>query len=276
MRVAIYIRVSTAEQAREGYSLEAQEKVLRDYCKARGYEVVEIYSDEGISGGTIIKRPGFISMMEDSQENKFDTIMVWKLTRFSRSLKDILAACEDLEKRGIYLHSYSEAFDSKTPAGRFMRGMLGLAGQFEREVLSENVALGLNQRALKGMRTCTVMLGYDVVKGGDMVINEKEAEIVRFIYKSYTERKSLLEVAALCREKGYYTKRGKDFAAQSILVILTRFSYCGFYSWHGKPIKGNFEPLIAIKDFNKVQSILKAQGKLTGRKRHKNLGFIRD
>lgn len=76
MRVAIYTRVSTAEQAREGYSLEAQEKILRDYCKLKGYEVEEVYSDAGLSGGTIVKRPGFIRMMKDSKENKFDIIMV--------------------------------------------------------------------------------------------------------------------------------------------------------------------------------------------------------
>lgn len=276
MRVAIYTRVSTAEQAREGYSLEAQEKVLRDYCKLKKYEVVEVYSDEGISGGTIVKRPKFIRMMEDSKEKKFDIIMVWKLTRFSRSLKDIMVACEDLERRDIYLQSYSEAFDSKTPAGRLMRGMLGLVGQFEREVLSENVQLGLNQRALKGLRTCTVMLGYDVIKGGDMVINEKEAEIVRFIFRSYIERKNLLEVAALCRDKGYKTKRDKNFVAQSILVILTRFTYCGYYSWHGRPIKGNFTPIISTKDFNKVQKLLKSQGKTTGRKRYKKIELLKE
>lgn len=187
-----------------------------------------------------------------------------------------MAACEELEKREIYLQSYSEAFDSKTPAGRLMRGMLGLVGQFEREVLSENVQLGLNQRAMQGLRTCTVMLGYDVIKGGDMVINEKEAEIVRFIYKSYLERKNLIEVTELCNAKGYKTKRGRKFAAQSVLVILTRFSYCGYYSWHGKPIKGNFEPIICVSDFNKVQKIIKSQGRLTGRKRKEEIGLLKE
>lgn len=268
-KVALYIRVSTVEQAREGYSLAAQEKVLRGYCKLKKYQIVNVYSDEGISGSTITKRPGMLKMLEDARTGAFNIILVWKLTRFSRSLKDLLNTCDELEKIDIYLESYSEKFDGRTPAGRLMRGVIGLIAQFERDVLSENVTLGLNERAARGLRTCAYILGYDVIKGGDMAINEKEAEIVRFIFDSYMERKSLSEVAALCREKKYTGKLGRVFVPFVIENILRRFTYCGYYAWHGKPVpvKGNFKPVITVEQYNKVQKILKAQGKLTGRRR---------
>jgi len=275
LRVAIYTRVSTEDQAREGYSLVAQEKVLRDYCRLKKYEIAGVYQDEGISGKDIVHRPGMLKLLGDAQNKKFDIVLVWKLSRFSRSLKDLINTCDSLEALGITLESYSEHFDGKTPAGRLMRGVIGLMGQFEREVLSENVKLGLNERAMRGLRTCSCILGYDVIKGGGMVTNKKEAEIVRFIFEKYLERKSLTEVSNLCREKGYVGKRGRPFTSSSVLVILTRFVYCGFYNWHGKPIKGDFEPIINIAIFNKVQSILKVQGKLNGRRRKYEIVFLR-
>ena len=111
-----------------------------------------------------------------------------------------------------------------------------------------------------------------------MSINQKEAEIVRFIFAKYLERKNLTEVSALCRENGFSGKRGKQFTPSSLLVILTRFVYCGFYAWHGEPLKagkGEFEPLISIDSFNKVQALLKSQGTLTGRKRVIGLIFLK-
>lgn len=274
MKAAIYTRVSTEEQAREGYSLAAQEKVLCDYCKLKNIEVVEVYSDEGISAGTMIKRPAMLRMLKDAKEQKFDVILVWKLTRFSRNLKDILNACDDLEKYGVYLQSFSENFDGKTPAGRLMRGVIGLMGQFEREVLSENVVLGLTERAHGGARTCSQLLGYDVIKGGSMTVNKVEAEIVKFIFSSYLKCKNLTKVAALCREKGYRGKRGRKFDAFKIEVVLTRFVYAGFYNWHNKPLKGDFESIISVKTYNKAQQLLKSQGSIIGRSRKHELVFL--
>ncbi|OPX46432.1 DNA-invertase hin [Ruminiclostridium hungatei] len=274
MRAAIYTRVSTEEQAREGYSLAAQEKVLRDYCELKNIEVIEVYSDEGISAGTMIKRPDMLRMLSDAREYKFDFILVWKLTRFSRNLKDLLNTCDELERHGVYLQSFSENFDGKTPAGRLMRGVLGLMGQFEREVLSENVILGLTERAYGGARTCSQLLGYDVIKGGSMTVNQTEAEIVKFIFSTYLKYKNLTEVASLCRQKGFRGKRGRKFDAFKIEVILTRFVYAGFYNWHNKPLKGDFEPIISIKTYNKTQQLLKAQGSIVGRNRKHELVFL--
>ena len=175
-KVAIYIRVSTAGQAEEGYSLDAQERLLTDYCRARKYEIYQIYRDEGISAKDIIHRPGMLSLLEDAEDKKFDMILVWKLTRFSRNLADLAVACDKLDKRGVALVSYSEAFDSCTPAGRMVRSMLGTVAQFEREVTSENTRLGMLERAEQGKRTCSFVLGYDRDGKESLKIKEDEAE----------------------------------------------------------------------------------------------------
>lgn len=124
IKAAIYTRVSTTEQAREGYSLEAQEKVLREYCVLKKYQIIDIYSDEGISGKDITHRPEMNRLLADAKAQKFDIILVWKLTRFSRRLSDLTKTCEDLEKWNVYLVSYSESFDCSTPAGKMIRPLI--------------------------------------------------------------------------------------------------------------------------------------------------------
>lgn len=267
IKAAIYKRVSTTEQAREGYSLEAQEKVLKEYCKIKNYEIFDIYSDEGISGKDIEHRDGMKRLLVDAEQQRFQIILVWKLTRFTRKLSDLVKTCEDLEKWNVSLVSYSESFDCSTPAGKLIRNMLGTVAQFEREVIAENVKLGLNARAEKGKRTCNLVLGYDVDGKDSLKINEKEAIYIRFVYESYLVYKNLIQVAEVCRERGYKGKRGKSPTAQSILVILTRPLYCGYNSYCGKIYKGKHKEIIDIETFNKVQNLLRKQGRSTGRPR---------
>lgn len=276
LRAALYIRVSTREQALEGYSLDAQERTLTDFCKLKKLDIVGVYRDEGISAKDIKHRPGMLQLLEDAKNNIFDIIVIWKLTRFSRNMADLMTACEDLDKRGISLVSYSEAFDSTTPAGRMVRSMLGTVAQFEREVISENVMLGLYERAKQGKRMCSEILGYDLDGKDTFKINPLEAEYVAFVYNTYLERKNISEVAALAREKGYCGKRGRTPCPGSIRVILTRPQYCGYNVFCGELFKGNYAYIISPAQFNRVQSLLKKQGKISGRTRKKDYYFIPD
>lgn len=252
INAAIYVRVSTTEQAQEGYSLDAQERVLTEYCKAHKYEIYRIYKDEGISAKDIAHRPGMLSLLADAAENKFEKIIVWKLTRFSRNLADFIATCERLDKQGISLVSYSEAFDSTTPAGRMVRSMLATVAQFEREVISENVRLGMMERAKQGKRTCSSVLGYDAAGTDSLKINEEEAERVRFIFDNYEIRKNISEVKKLCNEKGLRGKRGRLLREQAILTILTRTVYAGWNLFKGDIYKGDYCPIISVEQFNHV------------------------
>jgi len=270
-KVAIYIRVSSREQAEEGYSLGAQERVLTDYCKARRMELVAIYRDEGISAKDIDNRPGMIQMLSDAKNGNFDIILVWKLTRFMRRLSKLASVCEDLEDYGVSLISYSESFDCSTASGKLVRNMLGVVAEFEREVISENVKLGQYERVRQGKPLCSYILGYDKVSKDLFVPNEREAEYVRFIFIKYLQLKNLSEVAALAESRGYVGKRGKTPTAQNILIILTRAFYCGYVRHGDELFKGIHEALISVETFNKVQGLLKKQGKIVGRKRIKEL-----
>lgn len=273
-RAAIYIRVSTVEQAQEGYSLPAQERTLRTYCDLKGYTVHHVYADEGKSAKDIKHRPQIQQLIKDGVQGKFDVVVIWSITRFSRRLIDLCNTCETLGNRGIYLESFSEPFDSRTAIGRMIRDILGVIAQWERETNSENVRLAMKERAMQGNRTISYMLGYDSIDGGGLKINRKEAKIVRYIFDAYEKHRSFTTVAHLCEKRGYVGKKGNVLSPQSITVILTRFAYCGYYGWHRQPIKGDFTPIISIEQYNRVQAIIDSIGQKSGRKRIHPLVYL--
>lgn len=271
---AIYIRVSTREQAKEGYSLDAQQRLLVDFCKAKKYNIYKIYADEGISAKNLKNRPGMMQLLADAKEKKFNIILVWKLTRFARNLSNLTTSCEELDRYGVDLVSYSESFDSSTPAGRMVRNMLGTVAEFEREVDSENTYLALLERARQGKRTCHDVLGYDSVGKDSFKINPVEAEYVNFVHDQYLIRKNITEVTALAREKGYHGTRGRRPCTQSIYTILTRPIYAGYNLFKGEIYKGNYEPIRTPQQFNRVQRLLTRQGKLAGQQRKHPLYIV--
>ena len=141
-RVALYIRVSTQEQAVEGHSIEAQEARAREYAERMDYEITNVYIDEGISGKST-KRPAFQRMMADARMGNFDFVIIWKLTRLGRNMLDILKTVEEFIKLGIELFSISENFDISTSSGKLMLQLLGSFGEFERNQISENVIMAM-------------------------------------------------------------------------------------------------------------------------------------
>jgi site-specific DNA recombinase len=185
--------------------------------------------------------------------------------------------CDRLEKYDVYLESYTEAFDSQTTVGRMIRGILGVIAQWEREVISENVKSAAHERARQGKRTCSYALGYDAVIDGEFTINEKEAEIIRYIYSAYIKHKCTIAVSDLCRAKGWRGKRGGQFRPYTVYKILTSPLYCGYYSWHGSPIaKGGYDPIMDVKTFNRVQRIILERGKVAGRNPKRTITLIKE
>ena len=260
---ALYIRVSTLDQAREGYSLAAQQAALEAWAAQKGY-ATQLYADEGISGKDIGHRPAMRQMLADVEAGKVAVVAVWALSRLTRSVADLYATWELLEAHQVGLVSHTEGFDTGTPTGRAMMGLLGVFAQMEREITAERVRAAMAERAAQGKRTCHSVLGYDLDGADSLVPNPQEAEIVRYIYSKYLEHRSLSAVAELCRLRGYHGKRGRQMCAWSVKLILSRPIYAGYNSWHGQLIKGSHQPLISVADFNRVQRLL--ANPATGRK----------
>lgn len=250
MKVALYIRVSTKEQAREGLSLAAQEDLLRKYCKLYEYTVYGVYCDDGYSAKNT-KRPALERLFTDIENHLFDAAIVWKLTRISRNTIDLLKMISFFEKNGVHFVSYSEQFDTGTPVGKLMITLLASIAEFERETISDNVKTALRYRAEKGEPTATQILGYNR-KDGFLYINHKEALLVQLIFKEYIKCFNYTEVARRMNKKGYCGKRGKPFRAHQIRIIITNATYCGYNLWERKIIKSHHAPIIKKRTFNRA------------------------
>lgn len=283
--IAIYCRVSTDEQAEFGYSIDEQKRLLEEWCKANDYIIYKCYSDRGISGKNIKDRPALKELLSDAKEGKFDMVISWKINRVSRKLEDVLKIVNLLEKNNITFKSYSEPFETDTPAGRMQFQMMALIGEFERGTIAQNVKMGMIAKAKSGNWCGGRVLGYDLVpnnspeeekKGKNKLeINEKEAEIVRFIFNEYSKGKGYKAITNKMNKLGYKTKKGNNFSVGSIRDILTNPVYIGEIrynvrqNWSEKRrrninpnpirVKGKHEAIIDRELWDKVQLILESK-----------------
>lgn len=148
LRVAIYARVSTNNH---GQDVTMQTRELREYCERRGWEILEEYIDNGISG-TKEKRPQLDKLMADAHRRRFDALIVWKFDRFARSVSHLLRALETFQALGIHFVSLSESLDTSTPAGKMVFTVLGAVAELERSLIVERVKAGLRNARAKGKR----------------------------------------------------------------------------------------------------------------------------
>ena len=187
-KVAIYVRVSTQEQAQEGYSIDAQTERLQAYCRAKDWTVFGVYTDAGYSGSNT-KRPDLQRLLTDVRAGLVDCVLVYKLDRLSRSQKDTLMLIEDtFLAAGVAFVSMSENFDTSTPLGRAMVGILSVFAQLEREQIRERMAMGRAERARQGLYHGGGWkpFGYDYVDGR-LVVNPIEAEAVKDTYRLFLD-----------------------------------------------------------------------------------------
>lgn len=280
-KVALYCRVSTTEQGLEGHSLEAQEAVMYKHCIERGYTVQEVYVDAGISGKEMTKRHALQRLLHDAEEQQFDLVLVWKLSRMGRNLKDVLEIVERLGKQQIGFLSLSEQFDTSTPSGRFMFQQMASFNEYERNIIAENVKLTMTKLAQDGHWTGNQVLGYDNARSedgkGTLTINETEAAIIRLIFQQALEGKGYRSIANHMNQQGYRTKKGNTFSAVAIKDILRNPVYQGkirynrYENWANARRKGLSDEVILVQgqhpaiiseaDWKQVGTLLDLQSK---------------
>lgn len=256
-KVAIYVRVSTTNQVEEGYSIDEQKDKLSSYCHIKDWSIYNIYTDGGFSGSNT-ERPALEQLIKDAKKQLFDTVLVYKLDRLSRSQKDTLYLIEDifLENK-IDFVSLLENFDTSTPFGKAMIGILSVFAQLEREQIKERLMLGKIGRAKSGksMMWARTSYGYDYhKKTGTMTINEFEAIVIRYIFNSYLEGMSITKLRDRINEK--YPKE-PAWHYRIIRGILANPVYCGYNQYKGRIYPGNHEPIITEEIYNKTQEELK-------------------
>jgi DNA invertase Pin-like site-specific DNA recombinase len=254
MKVAIYLRVSTTEQAKEGYSLGAQLERLRNFCKAREWEVSKEYIDDGHSGRSI-KRPAYKKMMEE--KDNWDMILVVKMDRIHRNSKNFMEMMDNLRKWEKEFSSMQESLDTSTAMGRFVVDIIQRIAQLESEQIGERVYVGMKQKASTegGILGFAHPYGYDYVNG-ELVINPEEKKGVELIFKLYQEGRSTTYIANEMDEQKYKTKRNGCWSARTIGKILKNPIYCGYMKWEDEIYEESHESIISVKDYEAVQILI--------------------
>ncbi|MEH6941483.1 recombinase family protein [Bacillus sp. JJ722] len=274
MRTGLYKRVSTDMQVEEGVSLDNQESKLKAFCESQDWVIVKEYADEGISAKDIENRPGIQQMIKDIKNQKIDVVLVYKLDRLVRRVKDLHELLQVMDEYDVKFKSATEPFDTTTPAGRLFITMVAAIAEWERETIAERVYDNLKYRAEQGLvNGGPAPLGYDWEEG-DLVVNQEEAKYVRYIFNAYLS-KGMTSIAIDLNTKGVKTKNNNRFSQKAVERILKNPIYVGNVRWSsksrktGKLIKTpeqeiitpigqeNFEPIIDEKTFEQVQLLSK-------------------
>ena len=274
MQTAIYCRVSTEEQATEGFSIHAQKDKLTKYANINDWDIVDYYIDDGISGKNLTERPEVSRLIEDVKKGKIKNVLIYKLDRLTRSVKDLIYLIELFDKNNCTFNSQTEKIDTSNAVGRMFVKIIGIFAEFERENLAERVTLGYEQKTREGNYTnCNGVFGYDYIVGkGKLKINNNEAEYVRKIYNWYLEGESMLKIAKKLKDLNVPTKRGGHWNQSTIYSILTNPLYIGNVRYgigrkNGFEVSGkNIIPIINEVLFNNVNNLMKKRKKFQTRK----------
>lgn len=245
MRVAAYSRVSTDEQAKEGFSLDAQERRLRSFADAQGWEIAGLYRDEGHSGRNI-KRPAYRKMLEEI--DSWDSVIVVKMDRIHRSTRNFIDFMDLLQKQGKYFASATEAFDTATAMGRFVRDIIMRIAQLESEVIGERVFTGMEEKALSKGGSLGARLPYGYLRDdhGELVIDYDAAERIRVLFSWAFKAGTITEAGELVGFDRFQARR-----------ILRNPFYAGIIQWNDILQPGTHPALVSVATFRVVQERFK-------------------
>lgn len=244
-KACVYTRVSTAEQAAEGYSIEEQERLCKAGLESKGWEYVGTYSDPGVSGRTM-NRQGLQTMIEDIKAGKIEAVVIYKLDRLSRKQRDTMTIIEDIFlKNDIALVSLNETLDTTTPWGRAMIGILSSFNQMESENIQARTEMGRKAKVSEGgYAGGKPPIGYRA-ENGSLVIVPEEAEIVRLVFKLRSEGGTLIGITNELNRLGYRTKKGLEFRHSAIQTILNNEeTYRGHYKYGEHTVEAQHEAIL--------------------------------
>ena len=223
LRAALYVRVSTEEQASEGFSLDAQISKLRSYCKVQGWDISAENCEEGESGRST-KRPEYQRMMSES--DTWDVILVYKLDRIHRNSMNFALMMEELDRLGKNFCSVQDQLDTSTAMGRFVRDITERIAQLESEQIGERVAIAMDKKSKQGGIISRLPFGFRN-KNGEKEIDKDEKYIVRAIFSMYVDGHSMDSIANYLNSAGFTTRNGGIWYKSSIHQILNNPVYVG-------------------------------------------------
>lgn len=295
MKAGLYIRVSTDEQAREGFSIEAQKRVLNAWASIKGAESIIEYVDDGYSAKNL-NRPAVQQLIRDCESKKIDAVIVWRLDRLTRDLRDMLTLMDDVFKaHGVEFISSTESVDTSTPTGRLFLNILGAFAQNERESNADRVKMVMKELS----RACKHLggrppYGYSVNADGFYEIVPHEADAIRMIFAMKGNGESYARIVAALETSGCKTRSGSPWSKTALYEMLRNEKYTGVYIYgraapaqrdgkrnnhSSKPeneitrIPGGMPAIITFDQWRKVRDMSK-EGKVLGGKNHAKNTYV--
>lgn len=274
MNVASYVRVSTREQNEKGFSVGEQTERLRKYCESRDWTLVKTYTDGGYTG-TNMERPAIRQLMQDC--DIYDVVLVWKLDRLSRSQRDTLTLIEHFKAHNCAFVSMQENFDTSTPFGMAMVGMLSVFAQLEHEQIRERMALGQDGRAKQGKWKGGghTPIGYDYDKASGKLVPNEEADQVRLIFDMFLSGSPYTDITEHMHAR-YTTRYSSYNSIQSIKRVLCNPVYIGCIKHKDTYIPDCHEAIIDPDTFDRAQAIIQSRknGNKNAAGRHLLTGMV--
>jgi site-specific DNA recombinase len=240
---AIYIRVSTQDQAQHGFSLDAQEDNLKNYASALGYEIFKIYRDEGKSAKDL-KRPEMINLLRDAEARKFQAIFIYKLDRFSRSLKDLILTIDKLKEWNIDFVSLQDKIETASASGKLMFHIISAFAEFERNIIGDRTKFGMERKAKEGGFITKAPRGYKLVN--KQLVPDQQAETIKRIFEEFLNTDiSLTQLA-----------KKHNLSTAGIKKLLQNTTYLGKVKFADVESQGSHPPIVGQELFDKVKTKL--------------------
>lgn len=240
-KVGIYVRVSTEEQAKEGISIDAQIDRCKSFCKARGWKVFRIYTDAGYSAGTL-DRPAFKNLVDDINDKKLNILLVYKIDRFSRKLKDLISILEDLKSKGVNFTSVTEQIDTTTAMGEAFFQIIGVFAQLERGMVKERVEMAFDKKIGSGEVLNRAPLGYKY-QNGKLTIDSIGKEKVKEIFDMWVAGINYKEISIKF-----------NIPVSTLYEIIKNPTYIGKIRYRGKLYEGSHKAIIDEELFNRINT----------------------
>ena len=222
MKVLGYIRVSSKIQ-KKGYSMKNQFIKIKDYCRYKDYDLIDVFEDNGISGMSIDKRDGYKGMLDYMKENSVDGVVVYSLSRLGRRMKDVIEFMDLLKKNNIKFFSIKENLNNEDKIGSLILNIMSSINEFEVENIRERIRDVKREKKKNGLVYGRLMYGYDNVNG-ELIKNEKEFKVVKRIKNLRSRGWSWRKISNKLNDDGIESKEGKIWFDGSLYNMMRMYS----------------------------------------------------
>lgn len=265
-KAVIYARYSSSNQTEQ--SIDGQLRVCKEYALRNNLNVIREYIDRAKTGTSALRRTEFQQMIQDAKIGAFDNIIVYQYDRFARSRHDSIVYKTKLKSLNVKVISATEP-SSDSPDNIIIEGMLESLAEYYSADLSKKAKRGIKESILKrqsiGGRP---ILGYNFVNK-KVVVDQDKAEMVRFIFKEYSEGKTIRQITDYLNQLGLKTTTGGKFIHSSLQTMLSNKKYIGEFYFHGELIENYYPQIVDKETFDKVQAI-RQKNKHKGSKYNRN------